>query len=66
MQEKFSSLTPPRDIFYKAQLACQDVKLTRLMLIFTSQKVSTFLVKIQLTKSDPKRTGVESALPHAN
>ena len=34
----------------------QGVKLTRLMSIFTSKKVWKFLVKIQLTKFDPKRT----------
>ena len=44
----------------------QGVKLTRLMSIFTSKKVWKFLIKNQLTKSDPKRTGVESALPRAN
>jgi hypothetical protein len=38
-----------------------------LMSIFTSKKVWKFLMKIQLTKSDPKKDkGVESAFPHAN
>ena len=55
-QEKCSSLAPPRDIFYKTQWACQGVKLTRLMSIFTSKKVWKLLIKIQLTKPDPKRT----------
>ena len=56
-QEKCSSLAPPRDISYKTQWVCQGVKLTRLMSICTSKKVWKFFVKIQLTKSDPKRTG---------
>ena len=43
-------------IFYKTQWACQGVKLIRLMSIFTSKKVWKFLIKIQLTKSVPKRT----------
>ena len=34
-----------------------ELTLTRLMSIFNSKKVWEFLVKIQLTKSDPKRTG---------
>ena len=55
-QEKCSSLAPPRGISNKTQLACQGVKLTQLMSIFTSKKVWTFLIKIQLTKCDPKRT----------
>ena len=33
------------------------VKLARLMSIFTSKKVRKFLIRIQMTKSDPKRTG---------
>ena len=49
----------PRGIFHKAQWAWQGVKLTRLMSIFTSKKVWKFLIKIQLTKSGPKRTTVE-------
>ena len=49
-QEKCSSLAPFRDIFYMTQWACQGIKLTRLMWIFTSKK-------IQLRKSDPKSTG---------
>ena len=45
----------------------QGVKFTSLMSIFSSKKVWKYLINIQLTKSDPKRTrGVESALPHAN
>ena len=44
----------------------QGVKLTRLMSILTSKKVLKFLIKIQLTKSDPKGQGMEGALPHAN
>ena len=55
-QEKCSFLPPPRGICYKPRWAWQDVKLTRLMSIFTSKKVWKFLIKIQLTKSDPKRT----------
>ena len=46
-QEKCSSLVPPRSIFY--------VKLAWLISIFTSKKVWKFLMKIQLTISDPKR-----------
>ena len=65
-QEKCSAFAPPRGNFHKTQWAWQDDKLTWLMSIFTSKKVWTFLIKIQLTKSDPKRTGVESALHHAN
>ena len=57
-QEKCLSLEPPRGIFYKAQWAKQGVKLTRLMSIVTSKKVWKFFIKIQLPKSDPKRTGV--------
>ena len=53
-QEKCS----PRWILYKTQWACQGVKLTWLMSIFISKKVWKFLIKIQLTKSDPKRTRV--------
>ena len=34
----------------------QGIKLTRLMSIFTYKKVWKFFIKIQLTKSDPKRT----------
>ena len=46
--------------------AWYGVKLSRLISIFTSKNVWKFLVKNQLTNSDPKMTGVESALPHAN
>ena len=53
-QEKCSSLELPRGIFYKTQWAWQGVKLTKLMSIFTSKKVWKFLIKIQLTKFDPK------------
>ena len=53
-QEKYS-LASPRGLFYKTQWAWQGVKLTRLMSIFTSKKVWKFLIKNQLTKSDPKR-----------
>ena len=49
-QEKCSSLAPHGDVFYKTQWVYQGVKLTRLM-----YKVWKFLVKIQQTKSDPKR-----------
>ena len=49
-QELGLSLAPPRSIFIR-------LKLTRLMSIFTSKKVWKFLIKIQLTKSDPKKTG---------
>ena len=55
-QEKCSSLAPSRGIFYKSRWVWQGLKLTRLMSIFTSKKVWKFLIKIQLTKSDPKRT----------
>ena len=55
-QEKCSSLAPTRGIFYKTQWAWQGAKIPRLMSIFTSQKVWKFLIKTQLTKSDPKRT----------
>ena len=55
-QEKCSSLAPPRGIFYMTQWAFQGVKLIWLMPIFTSKKVWKFLIKIQLTKSNPKRT----------
>ena len=55
-QEKSSPLAPPRSIFYKTQWAWQGVKLTWLMSIFTPKKVWKFLIKIQLTKSNPKRT----------
>ena len=54
--EKCSSLAPPRSKFYKTQWAWHGVKLTRLMLIFTSKKVWKFLIQIQLTKSNPKIT----------
>ena len=53
-QEKCPSLAP-RCIFYKTQWAWQDVKLTWLISIFTSKIFLKFLMKIQLTKSDPKR-----------
>ena len=56
-QEKFSTFAPPRGIFYKTQWAWQGVKLTWLMSIFTSQKVWKFLIEIQPTKSDSKKTG---------
>ena len=46
----------PRGIFCKTQWAWQGVKLTRLISIFTSKKVWKFLIEMQLTKSDPKRT----------
>ena len=49
-QEKYSSLAPPRRIFYKTQWTWQGVKLTWLMSIFTSKKVWKFLIEIQLTK----------------
>ena len=55
-QEKCSSLEPPRSKFYKTQWAWQGVKLTQLMSIFTSKKVWKFLIKIHLTKSNPKIT----------
>ena len=54
-QEKCSSLAPPRCIFHKTQWAWQDVKLTRLMSIFTSKKVWKFSIINQLTKFDPKK-----------
>ena len=44
----------PRGILYKTQWAWQCFKLTQLMLIFASKKVSKFFDR--LTKSDPKRT----------
>jgi hypothetical protein len=52
---KGSSLAPPRGTFYKTQGAWQGVKLTQLMSIFTAKKLWKFLIKIWLTKSDPKR-----------
>ena len=55
-QEKCSSLATPRSKFNKTQWAWQGVKLTQLMLIFTSKKVVKFLIKIQLTKSNLKIT----------
>ena len=55
-EKNCSSLAPPRGIFYKPQWAWQGVKLNRLMSILTSKKVWKFLIKIQLTKCDPKRT----------
>ena len=45
---------PPRRKFYKTQWAWQGVKLSRLISIFTSNNVWKFLIKIQLTKSNPK------------
>ena len=48
--EKCSSLAPPRSIFYKTHWAWQGVKLIWLIRQFSPPK------KIQLTKSDPKRT----------
>ena len=56
-QEKCSSLEPLSGIFYKNQWAWQGVNLTQIVSIFTSKKVWKFLITIQLTKSDPKRTG---------
>ena len=41
-------------------------KVTGLMSIVTSKKVWKCLIKIQLTKSDPKGQGLENAHPHAN
>ena len=41
-------------MFYKVSLDC--VNLIILMSIFTSKKVWQFLVKTQLSKSDPKKT----------
>ena len=55
-QEKCSSLAPPKCNVYKTQWAWQGVKLTWWMSIFTANKVGKFLIKIQLTKTDPKRT----------
>ena len=49
-----SSLEQPRCIVYKTQWARQVVKLSRLISIFTSKNVWKFLIKIQLTKSNPK------------
>ena len=54
-KKKKSSLVQPRIIFYKTQWAWQCIKLTWLMSDFTYKKVWKFLIKIQLTKSDPKR-----------
>ena len=65
-KKKCSSLAPPRSIFYKTQWAWLGVKLTRLRSIFTFKKVWKFLIKTQLTKSDPKRTSgwkVPSLMP---
>ena len=53
-QEKCSSLAQPRSKFYKTQWAWQGVKLSRLISIFTSKNVWKFLIKFQLTKSNPK------------
>ena len=36
----------------------EGIKLTQLMSIFNSEKVWKFLMKIQLTKSDPTRTRI--------
>jgi hypothetical protein len=44
----------PRSKFYKTQLAWQGVKLSGLISIFTYKKDRKFLIKIQLTKSNPK------------
>jgi hypothetical protein len=41
----------------------KGVKSTQLMQIFTFKKVWNFFIKIQLTKSDPKRTRREKYLP---
>ena len=49
------------NFFYKTQRAC--VKLIRFMSIFTSNKVWKFLIKNQLTKSDPKRIGGGNCSP---
>ena len=54
--EKCLYLAPPRGIFYKTQWASKGVKLTWLISIFTFKKVWKFLIKIQLTKFDPKIT----------
>ena len=62
-QEKWSSLVLPSSIFYNTQWAWQGVKLSRLMSILTSKKVWKFLIRNQLTKSDPKRTGGGKCLP---
>ena len=42
--------------FHKTQWALQGVKLTQLMSILTYKNVWTFLIQIQLTKSNPKIT----------
>ena len=55
-REKCSSLVQPRCMFYKTRWAWQEVKLTWLMSIFSSKKVWKFLIKTQLSKSDPKKT----------
>ena len=55
-QEKCSSLAPTSSKFYNTQWAWRGVKLTQLMSIFTSIKVWKYLIKIQLTKSNPKIT----------
>ena len=55
-QEKCSSLAWPRSKFYKTQWAWQGVKFTQLMSLFTSNFFWKFLIKIQLTKSNPKGT----------
>ena len=54
--EKCSSLVPSRSKFHKTQRACQRVKLSRLISIFTSKNIWKFLIKIQLKKSNPKFT----------
>ena len=67
-QEKCSSLAPSRSIFYKPRWAWQGVKSTQLISIFTSKKVWKILIKIQLTKSNQKRTGgwkVPALMPQA-
>ena len=53
-QEKCLSLVSPRNNFNKTRWWAwhwQGVKLTRLMSIFSSKKVWSFLIKNQLTKS---------------
>ena len=55
-QDKWSSLVPPRGIFFKTHWAWQGAKLTRLMSVFTSKIVLKILIKIQLTKYSPKMT----------
>ena len=55
-QEKCSSLAPPRGTFLKNKWAWLGAKSTQLMSIFTPKKVLKVLIKIQLTKSDPKMT----------